>query len=78
MRPYDQELATCRRYYQKYPNYLVNTGAGQSMFGFPAMRVLPAVTGGGAGFATPTLNIDSMTTAQTTPAFVTLVLDARF
>jgi len=76
MRPYDQELVTCRRYYYKASFYVPTTYA--TSFYPVEMRVSPTITGGGAGFVnaggTPST---SCTIAQTTAAFLTLAFDAR-
>jgi hypothetical protein len=76
MRPYDQELLTCKRYYQKH-TVIVETGALFQVWAFPVQfRASPTITGGGAGF---TINPDTAICAvyQTARAFQTLSCDAR-
>jgi hypothetical protein len=77
MRPYSQELALCRRYWQKHI-VVVDTPAAYQSWAFPVeFRTNPAVTGGGSGFAVNSPNTQTATFSQTSRAIQTLSLDAR-
>jgi hypothetical protein len=77
MRPYDQELATCKRYWQKY-NMVVDTAAAFQAFPFPVeMRSNPTITGGGAGFNSTTTSASTIGCYQTGRAFQILIFDSR-
>jgi hypothetical protein len=73
-----QELAACQRYFNVYPGILVNTGAISPSTVFPVeMRVAPAWTGGGAGFAA-TLNSNRLAQLnQTSAAYLNINASAR-
>jgi len=79
MRPYDQELQTCMRYYQKYGGLLIpNSTQASTAFVYPvAMRATPTFSGGGAGFNSAPANELLATLYQTAGAYITLVVDAR-
>jgi hypothetical protein len=77
MRPYDQELLTCQRYWQKI-NAIVDTSAGfQALSLVPSMRAIPTITGGGAGFTSFNNSPVALNHYQTTRAQQTLIMDAR-
>jgi hypothetical protein len=78
MRPYDQELATCQRYWQKVTSMIVETNILCQSFVYPVqMRAAPVITGGGAGFGLAVLDNVSMLAFQTARGVQTLVFDAR-
>jgi hypothetical protein len=78
MRPYGQELVTCQRYWQTFPNILINTSAVGTTVIYPvSMRSAPAVSGGGAGFALIYPSTTMFTATQTTQAYQTLIANAR-
>ena len=75
---YASELALCKRYWQRYINLVVDTGAvSQSLIFSVEFRALPTVTGGGAGFTTPGLTVASTQFSQTARAYQTLSINAR-
>ena len=78
MRPYDQELLTCKRYWQQYPLMFIQNGVAATTTVYPvAMRNTPTITGGGAGFGASNPSATLVTLFQTTAAYQTIVLDAR-
>ena len=77
MRPYDQELVMCKRYWQQLQGVVVDTPAAAQSRVFPGMWAIPTVTGGAAGFVTNQLTPASGQFVQTTRSYQTLVLDAR-
>jgi hypothetical protein len=77
MRPYDQELVTCKRYFQKMTCVVDVAVAGQSIFLAPEMRVIPTFTGGGTGFTINGPSAISPFVYQATRALTTLTMDAR-
>jgi hypothetical protein len=78
MRPYDQELLTCKRYWQKLEGVIVDTSTvSQTTIFQTAMRANPTVAGGGAGFVVGSLFTGSAQFYQTARAYQTLSLDAR-
>jgi len=78
MRPYDQELLICKRYWQSYFVVVDTAGAWQSWpFAVP-FRVNPIVTGGGAGFTVNNANPLTACFYQTSRNTQTLLLEARF
>jgi hypothetical protein len=77
MRSYDQELVTCKRYFQKMTCVVDVAVAGQSIFLAPEMRVIPTFTGGGTGFTINGPSAISPFVYQATRALTTLTMDAR-
>jgi hypothetical protein len=79
MRPFDQELVTCKRYWQMATNVLVNTiSTAPYSIVFPVeMRAMPVVTGGGAGFTASNLSRAAVTIYQTTQGYQNIIFDAR-
>ena len=83
MRPYDQELLTCRRYWMQFNTTWIGTGTTPSViyYGNP-MRGTPTAAGGGAGFALGNnmvsgTNIVGLVCYQTTAAYQNMTFDAR-
>ena len=78
MRPFDQELVTCKRYWQQLASFLVPTNVTEYTATLPvAMRSAPTITGGGAGYANDVNNGVLLICHQTSAALQTLNLDAR-
>ena len=78
MRPYDQELITCKRYYQKFPGIVVDINTVCQSFPYPVeFRAQPALSGGGAGFNTASASTTSVIWYQTTRSYQNMTADAR-
>ena len=77
MRPYGEELVTCKRYFQRYVVIVDASGPSQSTIFPVAFRATPTVTGGGAGFTANGLNTESVQFFQTSRGLQTLTMDAR-
>jgi hypothetical protein len=77
MRPNDQELLLCQRYYWTY-NIIVDTPAISQTFMYPVlMRITPTFVGGGAGFTAGTPTARSVQFYQTTRAYQVMTASAR-
>jgi hypothetical protein len=77
MRPYDQELLLCKRYFQKV-YVAVETVAAFQSWAFPvSFRSNPTVSGGGAGFFVSSPDTQIANFQQTARAYQTLLMDAR-
>jgi hypothetical protein len=75
---YADELARCRRYWQRLLSQVVDNNAVSQSTTFQAsMRAGPTISGGGAGFAMAGLTTDSAQFYQTTRAYQNLTLNAR-
>ena len=76
-----EELRACQRYYYKTPTAMPvpppATPASLLVQFKTSMRAIPAVTGGGAGFATSSGNNDWIQVNQTTLAYQSLIFNAR-
>jgi hypothetical protein len=76
-----QELAACQRYYLKSANQIVDTGTAMQSFTLPVpMRVLPTITGGGAGFVVYSgdpMGAGTMAIYQTTRNTIPITYSAR-
>jgi hypothetical protein len=73
-----QELAACQRYWQGYSLAIVPSTPTPQSFIFPVrLRTVPAVSGGGAGFATGGPTVQSVQMWQTSAAAQAIVVNAR-
>lgn len=78
MRPFDQELLLCMRYWQRFPSMIINLATPMTWIVYPVqLRSTPTITGGGAGFAVAGNTVTHSIVHQTTQAFQTLTFDAR-
>jgi len=77
MRPYDQELATCQRYYWKSSIIVDTTPAMQTTTFLTPMRTTPTITGGAAGFTVQTIDFNCVSMSQTARNYQLLSFDAR-
>ena len=72
-----QELLTCKRYWSSYQMIVATSTTGYS-FLFPAeKRIVPAVSGGGAGFTASIFSYGAVQLFQTARAGQTLIFNAR-
>jgi hypothetical protein len=73
-----EELRACMRYFYKINGIRVYVSSLPLIYFFKtSMRILPAVTGGGAGFALDSGGTEFVAASQTTNAFQNLVFSAR-
>jgi len=77
MRPYDQELVTCQRYYWKSSVIVDTTPAMQTTTFLTPMRTTPTITGGAAGFTVQTVDFNCVSMSQTARNYQLLSFDAR-
>jgi hypothetical protein len=78
MRPYDQELVTCKRYWQKFLNQVVESSTVCQTLVFPVeFRAAPTMAGGGAGFNNAGLTTTAGLFYQTARGAQNLTADAR-
>jgi hypothetical protein len=78
MRPLDQELLTCKRYWWRLNSQIVDTSTISQSTLFPVeMRAIPTITGGGAGFVVSVATTYSAHVYQTGRNYQTLTYDAR-
>jgi hypothetical protein len=78
MRPFDQELVTCKRYWQRQDLIIIETAAFNQTLIYPVeFRTAPTISGGGAGFSNQYNSTKSVNLYQTSRNFQTITFDAR-
>jgi hypothetical protein len=76
-RDYGRELMMCQRYFNRAFFYVTTASAPIQTFFPVVMRLTPAISGGGAGFAASSTSASTLICSQTTPADQTLSFSAE-